>query len=110
LPEKCVWLSNLKNVICGIPIDAPTAEYPDEWYQGIVSFSDNIYKMNLNNKTKDLLVSPKDFSGKSIDVIKPALGPNEKYLFFINKKDLSLWSLDLNEKIKEATSTEEVIK
>jgi len=98
LPEKCVWLSDLKNVICGIPTNAPTAEYPDDWYQGIVSFSDNIYKINLDKKTKELLVSPEDFSGESIDVIKPALGPNGKYLFFVNKKDLSLWSLDLSEK------------
>lgn len=97
LPEKCVWDTANINIYCGIPLDVPEGNFPDDWYQGTVSFGDSIYKINTNERGVELLVSPVDFSGEEIDVIKPSLSPNGEFLFFINKKDLSLWSLDLRE-------------
>jgi hypothetical protein len=40
--------------------------------------------------------------GEQIDLIKPTLSENEQYLIFTNKKDGSLWSLDLT---KDQTTT-----
>ncbi len=95
LPEKCVWSDNNINIYCGVPNSVSRGDYPDEWYQGVTSFSDNISRIDTREEVSEILVSPNDVAREEIDLIKPALGPNEDYLFFINKKDLSLWSLEL---------------
>lgn len=95
LPEKCVWSKDNKKVFCGVPQDILRGEYPDIWYQGIVSFSDNIWKIDIENRIAKRLISPKDFANQEIDLIKPSLSADEKYLFFVNKKDSNLWSLVL---------------
>ena len=90
-PEKCVWSENSFVIYCGAPSSVQSGEYPDEWYQGIVSFSDIILKIDLEQEIIDIIISPEE----PIDIIKPALSPKEDYLYFINKKDLSLWGLEL---------------
>ena len=103
LPEKCVWFKNSINAICGIPKSSIGAKYPDDWYQGIFSFSDDIYMLNVDEGLSDFIISPEEFSGESIDIIKPTLDTDEKFLFFINKKDQSLWSLEITPEIKIET-------
>ncbi|HEY0221172.1 MAG TPA: hypothetical protein VGC58_03045 [Candidatus Paceibacterota bacterium] len=65
------------------------------WYKGIVSFSDDIWQYNTKDFTSKSLTDLKSESGEDVDVIKPILSENEQYLIFVNKKDNSLWSLDL---------------
>jgi len=97
LPEKCVWSAkNTRIIYCGVPGTVPNNVYPDVWYQGIVSFSDTLWKINVDTNILELLVVPAAVIGQEIDVINPFLGPNEKYLFFTNKKDSTLWSLKLS--------------
>lgn len=95
-PEKCIWSSNNRDIYCGVPTTLDKGNYPDDWYKGKKSFSDNIWKINIEDNTSEMVVSPNDFLGIEIDLIKPKLSENENYLFFINKKDSSLWSLKLN--------------
>ncbi len=95
LPEKCVWGSNNTEIYCGVPILLQKGEYPDDWYQGLVSFTDNIWRIDLENHIAKLLVSPREFNNAQIDLVRPSLSFDEKFLFFINKKDSSLWSLEL---------------
>ena len=95
LPEKCVWSNNNITVYCGIPEYIKTGDYPDVWYQGLTSFSDKIWKINIETKIAELIISPKDFINTQMDLTKLILNEDEKYLFFINKKDSSLWSLKL---------------
>lgn len=95
LPEKCIWAKDNKVVFCGIPKDIPKGGYPDIWYQGIVSFYDDIWKIDIENNIAKRLISPKDFVNQEIDLTKPILSGDEKYLFFVNKKDSMLWSLEL---------------
>jgi len=95
LPEKCVWGSDDKTIYCGVPTSAPTGEYPDDWYKGIMSFSDDIWKLDLEFGIAELLVSPTELLGVEMDIIKLALTENEESLVFINKKDLTAWTLDL---------------
>ncbi len=98
LPEKCVWSKiNVNVVYCAIPANIPNTDYPDAWYQGLVSFSDNIWGINTATGETDLLINIPDFSGKEIDAIKPFLSDSEQFLFFTNKKDSMLWSLDLTQ-------------
>lgn len=95
LSEKCVWSLDSNFVYCGIPKNISSGDYPDDWYKGKVSFDDNIYRIDVETGDMDLLVSPEDFVGENIDLINPQLTSNGEYLIFINKKDLSLWSLEL---------------
>ncbi|MDD2935223.1 MAG: hypothetical protein PHX25_01990, partial [Candidatus Pacebacteria bacterium] len=103
LPEKCIWFEDSINVICGVPKNPVGGKYPEDWYQGINSFSDDIYMINVDSGLSRLVISPEEFSGESIDMIKLALDTDEKFLFFINKKDQSLWSLEITPEIKIET-------
>jgi hypothetical protein len=93
LPEKCVWSTNNTIVYCAIPRDIPNGEYPDSWYQGLVSFNDNFVKINILTGQISTLA---DSIGESpVDATHLFLNKTETQLFFINKKDSTLWSLDL---------------
>lgn len=96
LPEKCLWSSVNTNIIyCAVPTEILSGNLPDTWYQGIVSFSDEIWEMDLETGTTRLLVNPQIFSGEEIDAINLFTNEKEDHLFFTNKKDDSLWALRL---------------
>ena len=65
----------------------------DLWYQGLISFSDSMWIIDTKTQTTNILINPIDVVGKEIDIIKPILSPDENYLFFVNKKDSTLWQL-----------------
>ncbi|MEI6296758.1 MAG: hypothetical protein WCO84_03885 [bacterium] len=88
LPEKCVWSKINENVVyCGVPKTTPLAKYPDSWYQGVTSFSDNIYEINLDTNSARVMIDDQKLGGIEIDVTNPILSTKEDYLAFINKKD-----------------------
>ena len=94
LPEKCVWSPDAINVYCAIPSDTSGGEYPDSWYQGRVSFNDHFVKINtVANEINTLADST---YGTPVDATHMFLNKAEDQLFFINKKDSTLWSLSLN--------------
>ena len=96
LPEKCVWSKNDNvTLYCGVPVSVSAGEYPDVWYQGIMSFPDSIWKINTETDFIDLVMQLENEVHEPIDVMEPALSPDETYLLFINKKDQSLWGLRL---------------
>ncbi len=95
LPEKCVWALDDVNLYCGLPESMNGANYPDIWYQGLLTFNDNIYHIDTDKNQYDIIASPMDLAREDIDVINPRLGDDEKFLFFMNKKDYSLWSLEI---------------
>ncbi len=90
-PEKCAWSGKDEDIIyCAVPFSLPSADYPDDWYKGKVSFNDSIAKIDIaTGETKVLL------SGPGFDIIKPFLSPDNKYFIFVNKKDNTLWSLKI---------------
>jgi hypothetical protein len=97
LPEKCVWSSLKKDVIfCSVPSQITPASYPEDWYQGKVSFSDKIWQVNVTTGEAHLMAELLNTSGEIIDAENLTLDPKENYLYFMNKRDLSLWSLSLN--------------
>jgi hypothetical protein len=96
LPEKCVWGRIGDSVYCAVPKSVSPGQYPDTWYQGEVSFSDQLWKIDAVTGNATLLADPATISGgEEIDGIKLALDEGENYLFFVNKKDSFLWKLDL---------------
>jgi hypothetical protein len=98
LSEKCVW-SNIKKdeLFCAVPTEIPDAVYPDDWYKGSVSFIDQIWHVNTTTGEVRLLANLTKLSNKAIDAINLKLDPKEITLYFINKEDLNLWALDLNQ-------------
>jgi hypothetical protein len=94
LPEKCVWSTKQKNLIfCAVPTTLPGGAYPDGWYQGLVSFSDEIYRIDTNTGTASNIGALKATFKQDIDATNLSLSKAEDYLTFINKKDLSLWTM-----------------
>ncbi len=96
LPEKCLW-SNTddKIVYCAVPNTFPMGDYPDAWYQGLVNFSDSIWSINTDTMSATLVYDINKESNNKIDAMNLQLDKNDNYLFFMNKTDLSFWSLKL---------------
>lgn len=96
--EKCVWGIKQTSVIyCATPDEGIENNEPDLWYQGRTHYHDNILKISTDSGITDLLVNTKKDFNVDIDVMNPFLTPDEDYLIFTNKNDLSLWALKLVE-------------
>lgn len=96
LSEKCIWGKNSNVVYCAVPKFIEQGRYPDSWYQGEVSFSDEIWKIDVASGNTSMILDPLSLEeGESVDAIKLGLDENEDYLFFINKKDSYLWEFSL---------------
>ncbi len=94
LPEKCVWGNDNINIYCAIPNIVPGNQYPDSWYQGLVSFDD--YFVKMNTATGDKVTIANSVSETPIDGTYLFLNDTENLLFFTNKKDSTFWGLNLN--------------
>ena len=96
LPDKCAWSKLKKEVLyCGVPQVPPRGSFPDSWYQGVTSFSDDIWMIDAATGVTTMLVSPPKTAGEEIDATKLLLSPDESFLLFVNKKDSAPWSLKL---------------
>ncbi len=94
LPEKCVWSKyDTATAWCLVPKFQTPADYPDSWYQGKISFTDDIWKMNIKTGESQLLLATGDTF--NFDGIKLFTNQTEDHLFFTNKKNMTLWSYDL---------------
>jgi hypothetical protein len=68
---------------------------PESWYQGRTTFRDRIVEIDIPSGIVTTLLQPTELDRPSVDAIKLGLSPEGRYLHFVNKKDGSLWSLDL---------------
>lgn len=93
LPEKCIWSKDNISIYCAIPNTITGVQYPDSWYQGLVSFDDYFVKINTKTNRQTTLANSRN--EVPIDATHLFLDKEEDTLFFINKKDSTLWSLDL---------------
>ena len=94
LPEKCVFGSD-DNIYCAVPKTLENEIYPDAWYQGLVSFSDNIWSYNIEKGNTTLISDLEKNSRQKIDATDLKLTSDGSYLFFNNKNDLTLWTIKL---------------
>ncbi len=93
LPEKCVWSAKGPDILfCAIPLNVPYGMYPDDWYKGLVSFADRIWKIDMAKGVTEIISAESD---STFDFINLFLSKNEDYLFLQNKKDGTLWSLQI---------------
>src|SRR3989344_2263410 len=96
IADKCVWTADDSAVYCGVPVSpSPNFNYPDDWYQCAVSFSDRIWKIDVSGRYAQFVL---DFSKEDkgdLDAESLAIDPLTTTLVFVNKKDGSLWSYSL---------------
>lgn len=97
IADKCVWTADDSAIYCGIPINPPAnVNYPDDWYQGAVSFSDRLWKIDVTGRYAQLVLDfSKENNNVSLDAEALAIDPAQTTLVFINKNDGSLWSYSL---------------
>jgi hypothetical protein len=96
LSDKCVWSKKFKTTVyCAVPQSIPRGTYPDDWYRGTVSFSDNLWKIDAASMETDLILNPSFEGGGDMDMTRLDIDGNDEHLIFLDKNDLSLWELDL---------------
>ncbi len=92
--EKCVWSSNNIYLYCAVPIVMDSENQPDDWYKGKNYFQDNIYKIDTEHFTVELVFDSR-LKNKSFDIIDLKIDDREKYLYWIDKKTDFAWSFDM---------------
>jgi len=97
LPEKCVFSSVEKNIIyCGAPNYSISAKYPDDWYKGLFFFEDSIWKINSETGLVDSVYHFDKNKYGRFDIEEMTITDEDEFLVFKNKRDLTLWSLNIN--------------
>lgn len=94
LAEKCTFSSSGALAYCAVPKTLDGA-LPDDWYRGVVSFSDRIWQVSITDRSATLLVDPTEVGQVDIDAVSLTPDPTNDVLVFTNKKDGSLWVYDL---------------
>lgn len=95
LPEKCTFSPKNEDVVyCGGPSQMPRVSLPESWYQGTVSLDDNLWRGDLSTQQYEQILGNKEEVDQSFDMTKLQISPNEEFVLFVNKKDLTLWSLE----------------
>ncbi len=94
LADKCVWGTKDTAVLyCAVPQIIPGNAYPDAWYLGVESFSDDIWMIDTSSGATKLIYNIGANENVSIDAINLRISSDDQYLIFTNKADLSLWLL-----------------
>jgi hypothetical protein len=95
LTEKCVWSQDVRYIFCAIPKNIKEAKVlPDDFYKGIFVGNDEFYKINTETGEKINILGDENLS-MNYDANNLFLSPQEDYLFFVNKIDGRLYSIEL---------------
>lgn len=94
LAEKCVWTPGGQALYCAVPTTL-TGNLPDDWYQGVTSFTDRIWHIDLTTRLATLIVDPMSVGEVAIDAVSLSLDSEADVLVFSNKRDGTLWAYDL---------------
>lgn len=97
LVEKCVWTPDSRYIYCTVPNSmAYGNEYPDVWYQGIESYTDSLWKINVKTFEEEVVSDFITEYDVDLDIKEINIDLEEEYLYFIDKKTEELWSYRLN--------------
>lgn len=99
-PEKCVWGKKSALLYCGVPFGSLAQGALEAWYRGDLPLSDGLWSLDVKTNVGKLITTFGK-TEKDMDITEPLLTPNETHFLFINKNDLTLWSV----RISQATTT-----
>lgn len=95
-PSKCAFAeTNRDTLYCAYTQNSYGPEFPDDWYKGTRSFSDQIWEINIRQRSASQLVNPESKSGRAIDVMSMVFSEESGALYFINKNDNTLWMYEI---------------
>lgn len=94
LSEKCVWAHDDTRIFCAVP-KALSGTLPDAWYQGVVSFSDRLWSVDVEARVATQIFDPEVTAKTAVDAVALSVDTKNDVLVFTNKKDGSLWLYDL---------------
>jgi len=97
LPEKCVFAKNGERAYCGVPETVVRGSYPDSWYQGVISFTDEVWSVSLPSGITERISNISRKRKTPIDLVNPIISSDEKFLVFTDKESGTLWSLQMKE-------------
>jgi hypothetical protein len=99
IPEKCTWSTTATSTIfCATPISYVPTNYLDLWHQGLSNVSDSIFAFNVESGASLALASPGSTDGgNAASISHLGVSPDGKYLFYITRKDRSLWGVRLTQ-------------
>jgi len=96
IADKCVWAADDSTIYCGIPVNpANNYAYPDDWYHGVIHFSDRIWKIDVADRYAQLVLDFSKETNDSLDAEALAIDRLNTTIVFVNKNDGSLWSYQL---------------
>lgn len=94
LTEKCTWSTGNQSAYCGVPTSASRG-LPDVWYQGAVTFTDRLWRIDMEERLATLIVDPQEVGNVSVDAVALAVDPVEDMLVFTDRSSGSLFVYDL---------------
>ncbi len=93
--EKCAADPTASSTLyCAAPSGGMKGIFPDDWYKGEVSFTDILWKIDMEEQSATVLSNFLSESGREIDVSQIGMDANGIYIYFINKNDGTLWLFD----------------
>lgn len=93
--QKCTWSQNNIDVYCAVLGGAPLAiMLPNAWDEQLFNSVDTFWKINTETGEKKRLVNL-DNMAIIIDSENLILDTEENFLFFVSRRDRSLWRLKL---------------
>lgn len=92
ITDKCEWFSGNISILCGVPINSTNLNKPDSWYQGGVSFNDELWLVDIIYGEAFLA---DELKNKQIDISNLKSNLGSSVMYFQNKTDGSLWNFDL---------------
>ena len=106
LPEKCVWATKKPTLIyCAVPKTMPQSLYPDRWYQGVVSFSDEIWEIDTETTEAKRILIPEALGAPTLDITNLTISSGDEYLIFMNKNTGTPWVYRITEEAPFTTTT-----
>ena len=97
IADKCVWSQNDSDIYCGVPQNPPHDSYPDSWYQGTTSFTDQMWEINVVGRYAKFLFDFSKEEGKPLDAIALSVDSKQQVLSFVNKRTRALWAYRLQQ-------------
>lgn len=95
-PEKCVWANTKALLYCAVPKTTITSNSLYAWYQGKVSYSDDIWEYDVVGNTSRQVVNLENLAGRSIDIGHISINQTDTLLLIQSKTDGSLWTVKIN--------------
>ena len=109
LPEKCAWsVKSPEIAYCAVPKTLSSSLYPDRWYQGVLSFSDDLWVVDTRTTITKRLLNPEALGVSNLDMTNLTLSSGDEYLLFMDKNTGKPWVYRLTEEappVATATTT-----